>query len=81
MTTCVFCGAEGAHPFPPAPMRVHGWDWFTGYMDRTAHCCPVCRVDHHAWWVQLYDLAQAPPQPGERRRSLPALLAAVKARH
>ena len=82
MIHCVFCGTTTpVQSFPPAPTySPKGWDWFTGYMSDTAHCCPACRRQHHAQWMALYDLAQVPPQPGERRRPTAELVAAVLAR-
>jgi hypothetical protein len=77
MHLCVFCGRQGNSPFPPAPMRRHGWDWFTGYFDETAYCCPECRRPRHAQWMQLYDLAMAPARADERRRSMRASVVAV----
>lgn len=78
MTVCVFCGCTAPANIKFTHPRLHGWRWFTGYMDKTAHVCPRCDVAQHEKVVHLFELSQAIPTPGEKRRSVEALVQFVK---
>jgi hypothetical protein len=64
---CVVCGAHSPEPFGTLPLA-HGWDWFTGYLDETAHFCP--RHANSGMRHLLHDLSQRKPDEDGKRWSM-----------
>ncbi|SAL83526.1 hypothetical protein AWB67_06431 [Caballeronia terrestris] len=55
--TCAICKTT-AYQFSKDAL---GWDWFTGFLDETAHFCPDCRVRHWSFITTLRGLASSHP--------------------
>ncbi|KAA1015944.1 hypothetical protein FVF58_00900 [Paraburkholderia panacisoli] len=73
MFRCLFCRQKAM------PKFARGWDWFTGYFDRTVHVCPVCQKERAREVSELFRRAQAKPLLG-KTNSLDMVLMEVKAR-
>jgi hypothetical protein len=73
MFRCLFCRHS------TMPKFAQGWDWFTGYFDRTVHVCPFCQKVHAREVSALFVWAQAKPLSG-KTNSLDMVLMEVKAR-
>lgn len=57
---CCLCGAEAALTYTAADK---GWDWFTGYFEKTLEFCPTCR--HTRTRNELFEASRrTTPQEG-----------------
>lgn len=65
---CLFCSRSSPSTIPK------GWDWFTGYFDRTVYVCPVCQKEHWRAVTWLYKKALFAPDAPEQNTSLDAAL-------
>jgi hypothetical protein len=44
---CHFCSAKLSDKALP---EARNWDWVTGRLPATEHCCPKCQVAHAGMW-------------------------------
>lgn len=62
MNSCIVCGL--AAPDDIKAREKQGWDWFTGYLDRTVHFCPKDR--RGPTFSHFMELSQKKPPAGEQ---------------
>jgi hypothetical protein len=54
---CLVCGLQCPEKTSPASK---GWDWFTGYLPRTAHFCPKHKGNELR--NRLFGIGEVPPE-------------------
>jgi len=47
---CRFCPAVLRDKTAP---EAQGWDWVTGHLPATEHCCPACLGKNSAMWQEI----------------------------
>lgn len=47
---CRFCTAKLTEK---SSLQACGWDWITGTLPKTEHCCPVCLKANKAMWQEI----------------------------
>ncbi|TCK36679.1 hypothetical protein B0G84_5692 [Paraburkholderia sp. BL8N3] len=70
---CLLCERVAYTPTP------QGWEWFTGFFDRTARFCPVCQVGRARDIERLYKRAAVEPEPPHKATSLDTALRELRA--
>jgi hypothetical protein len=51
---CHFCNAVLVDK---SRREAQEWDWVTGYLPTTEHCCPTCQKTHRAMWQEILNRA------------------------
>ncbi len=57
---CHFCPATLSDKASP---KARAWDWVTGYLPATEHCCPKCVKTNNAMWREIVRRSQEPKEP------------------
>ena len=56
---CEFCTRYLLSKSDPAAAH---WDWITGYLPKTVHCCPQCQRSYPKAWGKLLFDSRIKPQ-------------------
>jgi hypothetical protein len=60
---CRFCPAVLHDKKAP---EAQGWDWVTGNLLTTEHCCPTCQKTNGAMWAEIVRRAASHNTQGEK---------------